>query len=588
MRYYAKLASILLFLAISYLHGQNNSIWSQTERLQSGRNWDEFIYPTVTIVDKDQGQTQGSQIVHRLFPNLSDDIKDIAKGVCKLLYKDVSEVPYFEELQFELEYRDGVAYKAGNPPKITVNLSTQYLENQYSQQGDDGIIYEINGVNWHELTHAYQYVPQNCGGYASGTEFFGFIEGTADAVRILAGYHSSRTPSPGGSWTSGYTTTGFFIEWLVNNYDTDFLYKLNQSCKTIDPWSYNSACTEILGKGVQTLWDEYQWYLKNGGNEAVAEFKAEATLICQNQSIQFTNRSFNNPVSYEWTFEGGTPSTSIEKDPIVTYSVAGNYNVILKAINSDGSTIKKKDNYITVINESGEINILTEPEGDISSEFQSPFGEVITNLIDENINTKYCVKESNLWIMYNCRENEELYAYSFTSANDASWRDPEEWTLHGSTDSITWSTIDTQRDIIFENRLETQLFVVNSAEKFKYYKWNIKSKNDTLFQMAELVMYGIDRNTTLFDSKISKEQIRSNLINSSLYISIPQDYRGKFINIYNIQGALLQKISLKNSEHVCRINPEQKLSSGFYLAEIKLEKLSEKRIISKKEHFIIK
>ncbi len=580
----------LILLGLFYLSlSAEIGVWKQTNIYQSGNDWNDFIYPTVTIVDKDQGQTQGSQLVQRLFPNLEDSIKEIAKGVCLLLYKDVSEIPYFKELQFELEYRDGVAYKAGNPPKITVNLSTKYLESQYSQQGDDGIIYEINGVNWHELTHAYQYVPKNCGGYLSGTEFFGFIEGTADAVRILSGYHSNRKPSPGGSWTSGYTTSGFFIEWLVNNYDSDFLYKLNQSCQTIDPWSYDAACNNILGKGVKHLWDEYQWYLQNGGNEAVAQFEAEATLICQNQSIQFTNRSFNNPISYEWTFEGGTPSTSTDKDPIVSYSTTGNYNVILKATNSDGSTTKKKDDYITVIDESGKIKVLTEPDGDITSEFKSPFGEVITNLVDENINTKYCVKESDLWVRYNCPENEELYAYSFTSANDASWRDPENWVLYASNDGSTWNIIDQQSGINFSKRLETQLFTVNSTEKYKYFRWDIKAKNDTLFQMAEIVMYGIDRNTPVI-KQVSKNKVKINskLINSSLNLSIPKGYKVKSMEIYNLQGSIIQKFNLNNNYNNLNINRNRGLSSGLYLAAIKLTNLSDKSIVLKREQFIVK
>lgn len=580
----------LIFLTIFCLNSiAQGEVWQQTDYYQIGSNWDEFAYPTITVVDKDQGQTEGSKLVHRLFPNLEDSIKEIAKGVCLLLYKDVSEIPYFEELQFELEYREGVAYKAGNPPKITVNLSTKYLESQYAQQGDEGIIYEINGVNWHELTHAYQYVPKNCGGYASGTEFFGFIEGTADAVRILSGYHSSRKPSPGGSWTSGYTTSGFFIEWLVNNYDSDFLYKLNQSCKTIDPWSYDAACKNILGKGVQSLWDEYQWYLKNGGNEAVAQFDAEVKLLCQNQTVQFNNRSFNNPISYEWTFEGGTPSTSTEKNPIVSYSTAGNYNVILKATNSNGSTTEKKDGYITVISENGKIKVLTEHGGDISSEFKSPFGEVITNLVDENINTKYCVKESDLWVRYNCLEKEELYAYSFTSANDASWRDPEEWTLYGSNDGSNWSILDQQKGINFPNRLETQLFTVNSTEKYQYYRWDIKAKNDTLFQMAELVMYGIDRNTsTLTQLSKNKVIINSKFINSSLNLSIPNGFKGKSLKIYNLQGALVQNYSLNNNGNSLNINKNKTLSSGFYLAAIKMEHLFNKSIVLKREQFIVR
>lgn len=585
------LTFLILLIHISIVQSNDQNNWTQTDRLQSGRNWNDFVYPTVNIIDKDNGQTQGSQLVSRLFPHLGDSIKEIAKGVCQILYKEVSEVPYFEELQFELEYRDGVAYKAGNPPKIIVNLSTKYLESQYNQQGDDGIIYEINGVNWHELTHAYQYVPKNCGGYNSGTEFFGFIEGTADAVRILSGYHSNRTPYPGGSWTDGYTTTGFFIEWMVKNYDSDFLYKLNQTCKTIDPWSYDAACTEITGKGVQDLWDEYQWYLKGGGDEAVAQFDAHLTLLCKNQPITLINRSFNNPTSYNWTMVGASPSTSIEINPTISYSLAGDYDIKLVASSNKGSSTENKENYIKVVDEFGSIDYITDPSGDISCQYPSPFpGEGIEQLIDNNLNTKYCVKKSDLWFRYDCQNREELFAYSFTSAGDASWRDPDNWTLEGSDDGISWNNLDNQSGILFSKRLETKLFIIDSNKEYKYYKWNVKAKNDTLFQLAELKMYSIDRTTNTIKpiSSLKNGNIPNKLINQSLSLVIPNNLTGRSIKILNSKGVQIKEMVLQGDIKRYNIKNNFSLCSGFYLADIQLENNITKELISKKEKFWIK
>lgn len=583
-RHVALLFSIFFLFNNTY----GSEIWLQTSKRQPGRDWSEFVYPKITIVDKDYGQTQGSQLVHDNFPDLEGSIKEIAKGVCKLLYKNISEVPYFQELQFELEYRDGVAYKAGNPPKITVNMSTKHLENIYGSLGDEGIKYEISGINWHELTHAYQYIPKNCGGYSSGTEFFGFIEGTADAVRILAGYHNTRKPSPGGSWTSGYTTTGFFIEWLVNNYDSDFLYKLNQSCKILDPWSYDAACNLILNKGVQALWDEYQWYLKNGDQKAVAKFDVDTKVVCLGQEIKFSNRSFNNPVSYEWIFEGGTPQSSKEKEPVVTYSSAGTYSVSLKATNQYGSTTEKIDNCITVINENGKIKILTEPTGDIDGQYEGLFShEGLSQLVDDNENTKYCVKQGKLWLSYTCTESEELVAYSFTSGNDASWRDPQNWILKASNDGISWTVIDEKSDEEFSGRQETNLYTIKSDNSYKYYSWEIEAKNDTIFQLAEIEMYGLKRPTGLYSFN-KGGTLTQKLINSILYLNIPEDYEGRSLSVYDLKGARVLEISLaKKGQHIS-LEKLLDISKGFYIMEVHMKNRANNKNSIKREQLILR
>ena len=80
----------------------------------------------------------------------------------------------------------------------------------------------------------------------------------------------------------------------------------------------------------------------------VANFSGTPTTIVVGGSVQFTDLSSNNPTSWAWTFNGGTPATSNEKNPLVTYNTAGTYNVSLTVTNSSGSDTKPIDNYITV------------------------------------------------------------------------------------------------------------------------------------------------------------------------------------------------------------------------------------------------
>ena len=80
----------------------------------------------------------------------------------------------------------------------------------------------------------------------------------------------------------------------------------------------------------------------------VADFSASETYIMAENSVTFTDLSTNMPTSWSWTFEGGTPATSTEQNPTVTYSEAGEYTVTLVATNAFGSGTETKTEFISV------------------------------------------------------------------------------------------------------------------------------------------------------------------------------------------------------------------------------------------------
>ncbi|WP_203532672.1 PKD domain-containing protein [Draconibacterium halophilum] len=77
-------------------------------------------------------------------------------------------------------------------------------------------------------------------------------------------------------------------------------------------------------------------------------FTADQTSITEGETVTFSDLSANEPTTWSWTFEGGTPGTSNQKNPTVTYATPGNYSVTLVASNSGGSDSKILDNYIQV------------------------------------------------------------------------------------------------------------------------------------------------------------------------------------------------------------------------------------------------
>lgn len=79
-----------------------------------------------------------------------------------------------------------------------------------------------------------------------------------------------------------------------------------------------------------------------------AEFIADKTIVMAGESVTFTDVSTGGPREREWIFEGGTPSSSTQKNPVVVYNQDGLYEVSLKVTNEFGENTAVKTGYIQV------------------------------------------------------------------------------------------------------------------------------------------------------------------------------------------------------------------------------------------------
>lgn len=81
----------------------------------------------------------------------------------------------------------------------------------------------------------------------------------------------------------------------------------------------------------------------------IADFSANNITPAIGTPVTFTDFSLNNPTSWQWTFDGGTPSSSnAQNPPPVTFSTAGYHLVMLTASNANGSDTKVMESYINV------------------------------------------------------------------------------------------------------------------------------------------------------------------------------------------------------------------------------------------------
>jgi len=99
----------------------------------------------------------------------------------------------------------------------------------------------------------------------------------------------------------------------------------------------------------------------------IADFIYDKEYICEGASVTFTDDSYNaTPTSWNWTFTGGTPSTSIVSNPTIMYSAAGVFSVVHQPSTTAGSDTESKTNIITVS------SLVADYSGSIVDGFESP------------------------------------------------------------------------------------------------------------------------------------------------------------------------------------------------------------------------
>jgi PKD repeat protein len=75
----------------------------------------------------------------------------------------------------------------------------------------------------------------------------------------------------------------------------------------------------------------------------VADFTPSATRIKIGEAVTFTDNSIGEPTSWQWEFEGGSPATSTEQNPTITFNVNQPVTVKLTITRAlDGSTATKE------------------------------------------------------------------------------------------------------------------------------------------------------------------------------------------------------------------------------------------------------
>lgn len=130
---------------------------------------------------------------------------------------------------------------------------------------------------------------------------------------------------------------------------------------------------------------------------------------------------------------------------------------------------------------------ITDLPGTVSAQYtDSPANETIAQLTDNVSATKYLTFHNAGWVQYVVAQPYILTKYAITSANDAPARDPKDWTLQGSMNGASWTTINTQTNQVFAARFQRNEYTFVNTVPYTQYRLNLTNNSGTILQLAEL------------------------------------------------------------------------------------------------------
>jgi PKD repeat protein len=104
------------------------------------------------------------------------------------------------------------------------------------------------------------------------------------------------------------------------------------------------------------------WKWNDLSSPLVPDFSASQLNTCVNSQVVISDLTSGSiPTSWNWSFPGGTPPTSTQQNPTVSYPQPGTYDVVLTVGNGTSQTTLSQPAFITVVSPTTQPSVITGP-----------------------------------------------------------------------------------------------------------------------------------------------------------------------------------------------------------------------------------
>lgn len=216
--------------------------------------------------------------------------------------------------------------------------------------------------------------------------------------------------------------------------------------------------------------------------------------VAQGNTASFSVTATGTNLTYQWRKNGAVVSGATGQ----SYSIssvqaadAGSYTVVVS--NSAGSATSSA----ATLTVNSAVNLTELPPSSYMARGENGTGEGLAKLFDGDVATKWLDFSSTSWIKIVFAKPAMLEAYSITSANDHSERDPASWTLSGSNDGVNWTVIEKRSGQSWGSRFQTRDFAfAQKTGAYTQFRFDFQATSGSIVQLAELECYGTQSGTT--------------------------------------------------------------------------------------------
>lgn len=147
------------------------------------------------------------------------------------------------------------------------------------------------------------------------------------------------------------TEIHFYINDIYIGVDREYPYEFIWDTASRDIGLYNIKIKAIDNQKAEAINTIFVGIV----NAPISEFTAEQTEIFREVTVQFEDKSTNNPTSWSWDFDNDGIVDATTKNPTHTYIKAGVYTVSLETSNDFGKNKIIKEEFIKVNIEYGSV-----------------------------------------------------------------------------------------------------------------------------------------------------------------------------------------------------------------------------------------